>query len=653
VPLFLQSAPAPARVDVGAPQAGRKVSDPGDAVEREADRIADQISAAPAAGAELGPSAAPATPCAACAAGAACGACGHGPAPLSRSADPAASPSGGAGARARPVDRVVGSGGSELEPAVRADFEPRLGRDLGAVRVHTGAEAAASARAYRARAYAVGNHIVFGQGQYSPGTTGGRRLLAHELAHVAAGVPPSTLARQELDAGVDAPDIDASVPGEGPTDASVPLPGGVPPAPPPAPLSLDGVYGPCGSASEGADRDAFAIRTDLHLDRNIPSTTHGMFDARYFPLAGVMPVHVKLSFNFVSADGAPGWREWLRRTVAGEDLSRFYWTSAEETDFKTRYIARVTSRWNTGFTMRSTKPCWGFRATPVISVTEQADPSTAHYAITSHKSPGPGIDYKSGTGMPDLAHPERPATADLWQSDLREEPNFRSVEVARNERTRLEGALAAAVASPVRFEQNRSDVRPAERAKLATFANALKQKAPSAPAIPVIVAGHASAEGESGHNLTLSLDRALAVEAVLTGLGIPQPVSSLGMGPTGALNDAANRRVDIEFDRTFEGSYASNRYSVAEHEFGHMLGLPDEYLNNAPGSGAHARHITLQTNYQTLLTSAGLSSPVWGTHTSSQMSAGVDVLPRHYLTIWEALGRMTAPHIAQGEWSMR
>jgi hypothetical protein len=35
------------------------------------------------------------------------------------------------------------------------------------------------------------------------------------------------------------------------------------------------------------------------------------------------------------------------------------------------------------------------------------------------------------------------------------------------------------------------------------------------------------------------------------------------------------------------------------------------------------------------------------------MSVGVDVLPRHYLTIWEALGRMTTPHITQSEWSIR
>jgi len=196
-------------------------------------------------------------------------------------------------------------------------------------------------------------------------------------------------------------------------------------------------------------------------------------------------------------------------------------------------------------------------------------------------------------------------------------------------------------------------VRPTERTRLTAFADALKQKLPSAPAIPIFLAGRASAEGNPSRNLTLSLERAEAVETLLTSLGVPQPLSSIGMGATGVSNDPANRKVDIDVDTTFEATYAGDRYSVAEHEFGHILGLPDEYENNLPGTRPDQPRLeTLQTNYETLLTSAGLASPAWGTDTSSQMSVGVDVLPRHYLTIWEALGRMTTPKIAQTEWSL-
>jgi hypothetical protein len=57
--------------------------------------------------------------------------------------------------------------------------------DLSSVRIHTDAQAAASAHAINAQAYTFGHNIVFGAGQFAPATHGGRHLLAHELVHVA------------------------------------------------------------------------------------------------------------------------------------------------------------------------------------------------------------------------------------------------------------------------------------------------------------------------------------------------------------------------------------------------------------------------------------------------------------------------------------
>lgn len=82
------------------------------------------------------------------------------------------------------VNEVLRSGGQPLDPGARAYMEPRFGEDLGGVRVHTDARAAMSAGAVGARAYTVGSHMVFAQGEYAPATGGGRHLLAHELAHV-------------------------------------------------------------------------------------------------------------------------------------------------------------------------------------------------------------------------------------------------------------------------------------------------------------------------------------------------------------------------------------------------------------------------------------------------------------------------------------
>ncbi len=63
-------------------------------------------------------------------------------------------------------------------------MEPRFGRDFSHVRVRADVDAAASARALHARAYTRGSELVFGAGEYAPASDAGRRLLAHELAHV-------------------------------------------------------------------------------------------------------------------------------------------------------------------------------------------------------------------------------------------------------------------------------------------------------------------------------------------------------------------------------------------------------------------------------------------------------------------------------------
>jgi hypothetical protein len=113
------------------------------------------------------------------------------------------------------VRSVLASTGQPLEPATRAFMEPRFGHDFSQVRVHTDTRAAESAGAVNALAYTVGRDIVFGAGQYAPGTRDGRTLVAHELTHTiqqgraqareVSGVSlPGDRAEQEADAAAGA-----------------------------------------------------------------------------------------------------------------------------------------------------------------------------------------------------------------------------------------------------------------------------------------------------------------------------------------------------------------------------------------------------------------------------------------------------------------
>ena len=75
-------------------------------------------------------------------------------------------------------------GGQALDSAARAQMEPAMGADFSGVRVHTGGQADTLNRNLSARAFTTGQDVFFNQGEYSPGSSSGRELLAHELTHV-------------------------------------------------------------------------------------------------------------------------------------------------------------------------------------------------------------------------------------------------------------------------------------------------------------------------------------------------------------------------------------------------------------------------------------------------------------------------------------
>lgn len=152
------------------------VSTPADRHEQAADRIASQVLRIPEAQVQR-----------ACTCGGACPTC---QAQQPDQQQPHLQPGhvqdhdGGMTVAPAVVHAGLRSPGQPLDTAANAFFAPRFGHDFSQVRVHTDPAAAQSAQAVQASAYTVGRDIVFAAGQYAPHTASGRRLLAHELAHV-------------------------------------------------------------------------------------------------------------------------------------------------------------------------------------------------------------------------------------------------------------------------------------------------------------------------------------------------------------------------------------------------------------------------------------------------------------------------------------
>jgi hypothetical protein len=185
---------ATARASAKAPTVDLRVGKPDDAFEQEADRAADEVMAGNRKSAAWSLSRMTVTPPLQreCSCGGECEECKKTPMLQRKAAGEA--PRGFAPSV---VHDALRSPARHLDPGTRTLMESRFGHDFGRVRVHTDDIATRSARAVAANAYTVGDNIVFDRGRYAPETDAGRRLLAHELAHVVQqqGAPKGVVQR--------------------------------------------------------------------------------------------------------------------------------------------------------------------------------------------------------------------------------------------------------------------------------------------------------------------------------------------------------------------------------------------------------------------------------------------------------------------------
>jgi len=122
-----------------------------------------------------------------------------------RPAEPESRVDSDAGATASSTDELRPGTGRPLPPGLREEAERRFGESFRDVRLHTGRAAGKQAESVSADAFTFGRNVVFAPGEYAASTERGRRLLAHELAHVAqqSGGSARSLARRQMEAAAD------------------------------------------------------------------------------------------------------------------------------------------------------------------------------------------------------------------------------------------------------------------------------------------------------------------------------------------------------------------------------------------------------------------------------------------------------------------
>lgn len=318
-----------------------------------------------------------------------------------------------AGAAPELVHEALCVSSQPLDAATLARTEPHFGHDFSQVRVHTDAQAAASAEAVSARAYTAGSDIVFGAGEYQPSSSEGQRLIAHELAHVvqqrdwilSPQTPLSTSAPSdptEREAGTVAERVMAGdnvqvtqtasgvVQGNWFTDAISAVGNAIGDA-----LNIRGNEAALDVCEDYRDSmsDLREFQAEPHTEKNFQSTTRlGMFDVTYDPASGQLTIEVRCNFKFVDGD--------VKRypAAAPEELS---WGDAAEA-WQQQFISIVSTAWTgAGYTFYCQRDWWELLSASVV-VNIVASASNPHFNLEVKKIPKvykgkPGFEQSSVT----------------------------------------------------------------------------------------------------------------------------------------------------------------------------------------------------------------------------------------------------------------
>lgn len=350
------------------------------------------------------------------------------------------------------------------------------------------------------------------------------------------------------------------------------------------------------------------------------------------PAVGVVTVTLKVHIEFKDFD-----RSMLRRKeFAGhrwtpKQLSDMKWPPEERKTWAARFSKAVGDGWSSKkLQFQLQDPAYEpYRARCVVTTQTVDKPEDANTRITAQWVPRDAPRLRSSVDG-------RTAELDARDVDQDETHKVRPSQIVHQ----VPG-----------FEHDSAAITPAVESGIGGFTAEFRRQrgtggqlaVPDAD-IDLRVIGRSTRRGATAHNQDLGQQRAAAVATRLRAdLSMPQ-TKAFSRGEKNASDEEHFRRIDI-FATT--GDTKSVTQNVAAHEAGHMFGLDDEYLDEAPEEGfgkprfpgdrpGHDADVRA-----TLGDKAADELMVQPSNSPSIMSTGSEVRAGHYVYFVQKLNEIT------------
>ena len=347
----------------------------------------------------------------------------------------------------------------------------------------------------------------------------------------------------------------------------------------------------------------------------------GLFDVTCSPAQRRMDVKIRVRFAFDSAYGG-----------------------TERADFKRKMIAQVDKYWSGRFRLLLSinpanlklgpaKPVspFVFPILPTFTVEESAQQTHFTVNVSDTRFSRSFVDTDQQCAL-------FRGTADDFQSSLHNKLQHREGLLGKIGNTVMPIPGKDAVTyfrqaedRPIAFQPNMADYAVVGRTELDALGRLLKQELPTFELVTIQVVGHTT----KSEAATLGLQRAEKVRRDLVAAGVPAPQLVARASKSPGTAKVPSVMLKLEKNARAKLVKEPHPWPVAAHEFGHMLGLLDEYIPDGDHDATEFRAFS-----DDCVKYGNLVKPRFGVRGTSIMSWGYHVFPAHYVPVARTLDKM-------------